>query len=172
MVLRCTLHAGQEGSNWEKLLSTVEFVINNSPTQATRYTPFYLNYGFYPCTPADLTRDSDSILIEGVNQFVDRMKRNFSTATKFLHRAQDRMKGQADQKRREQRFSSGDQVLLSTEHLNMKNAPIRKLKKRFVGPFFVVCQVGPVAYKLDLPEQWKIHNIFHASLLRPCRTNS
>ena len=62
------------------------------------------------------------------------------------------MKGQADQRRREQRFSSGDQVLLSTEHLNMKNAPIRKLKKRFVGPFFVVRQVGPVAYELDLPE--------------------
>ena len=172
MVLRCTLHAGQEGSNWEKLLSTVEFVINNSPTQATGYTPFYLNYGFHPCTPADLIRDSDSTMIEGVNQFVDRMKRNFSTATKFLHRAQDRMKGQADQKRREQRFSSGDQVLLSTEHLNMKNAPIRKLKKRFVGPFFVVRQVGPVAYELDLPEQWKIHNIFHVSLLRPFRTSS
>ena len=54
----------------------------------------------------------------------------------------------------------------------MKNAPIRKLKKRFIGPFFVIRQVGPVAYELDLPEQWKIHNIFHVSLLRPFRTSS
>ena len=153
-------------------MSTVEFVINNSPTQATGYTPFYLTYGFHPCTPMDLIRDSDSTMIEGVNQFVERMKRNFSTAVKFLNRAQDRMKSQADQKRREQRFNSGDQVLLSTEHLNMKNAPIRKLKKRFVGPFFIVRQVGQVAYELELPEQWKIHNIFHVSLLRPFRTSS
>ena len=154
------------------MLSTVEFVINNSPTQSTGYTPFYLNYGFHPCTPADLIRDSDCTLIEGVNQFVERMKRNFSTAVKFLNRGQDRMKTQANQKRRKQRFSSGDQVLLSTEHLNLKNAPIRKLKKRFVGPFFVVRQVGQVANELDLPQTWKIHKVFHISLLHPFRTSS
>ena len=124
-----------------------------------------MNYGFHPCTPTDLIRDSDSTLIEGVNQFVERMKKNFSMAVNFLHRAQDRMKTQADQKRREQRFSSGDQVLLSTEHLNLKNAPIHKLKKRFVGPFFIVRPVGQVAYELDLPKTWKIHNVFHARLL-------
>ena len=82
------------------------------------------------------------------------------------------MKTQADQKKREQRFSSGDQVLLSTEHLNLKNALIRKLKKRFVGPFFIVRPVGQVAYELDLPKTWKIHNVFHVSLLRPFRTSS
>ena len=43
----------------------------------------------------------------------------------------------------------------------MKNAPIRKLKKRFVGPFFVVRQVGPVAYELDLPQQ-----LFRPSMLQ------
>ena len=32
MVLRCTLHEGQEGSSWERMLSTVEFAINNHPT--------------------------------------------------------------------------------------------------------------------------------------------
>ena len=82
------------------------------------------------------------------------------------------MKAQADQKRREQRFSSGDQVLLSTEHLNLKNALIRKLKKRFIGPFFVVRPVGQVAYELDLPQKWRIHKVFHVSLLHPFRTSS
>ena len=100
MMLRCSLHAGQDSSSWEKILPTVEFVINNSPMQATGYTPFYLNYGFHPCTPVDLIHDSDSTLIEGVNNFVERMKKNFSMAVKFLHRAQDRMKTQADQNRR------------------------------------------------------------------------
>ena len=63
-------------------------------------------------------------------------------------------------------------MLLSTEHINLKNAPIRKLKKRFVGPFFIVRPVGQVAYKLDLPKTWKIHNVFHVSLSRPFRTSS
>ena len=26
--------------------------------------------------------------------------------------------------------------------------------------------IGPVTYQINLPESWKIHNIFHASLLR------
>ena len=167
MVLRCVLHADRDHSSWESVLPTVEFVINNSPSQSTGYTPFYLNYGFHPCTPADLIRDHDVTLVEGVNNFVDRMQRNFSIAVKFLNRAKDRMKEQSDRKRRDLRFSTGDQVLLSTEHLNLKNAPVQKLKRRFVGPFFVVRRVGPVAYELELLETWKIHNVFHISLLHP-----
>ena len=172
MVLRCVMHAGRDNSQWETLLPTVEFVINNSPTQATGYTPFYLNYGFHPCTPADLIRDYDATLVEGVNNFVDRMKHNFSLSVQYLHKAQERMKVQSDKKRREVVYRTGEQVLLSTEHLHLKNAPVRKLKRRFIGPFFVVRQVGPVAYELDLPQTWKIHNIFHVSLLRPFRTSS
>ena len=26
--------------------------------------------------------------------------------------------------------------------------------------------MGPVTYQINLPESWKIHNVFHASLLR------
>ena len=65
----------------------------------------------------------------------------------------------------------GEQVLLSTEHLQLKHAPVRKLRKRFVGPFFVTKRVGPVAYELELPQTWRLHPVFHTSLLRPFRTS-
>ena len=68
-------------------------------------------------------------------------------------------------------FHIGDQVLLSTKNLNLKNAPVRKLKRRFIGPFFVSQKIGPVVYELDLPSTWKIHPVFHTSLLRPFRTS-
>ena len=147
----------------------VEVVINSSATPSTGYTPFYLNYGFEPTTPLDLIKDVDQTNIEGVNVFVNRMKKTFKMAMHSVHQAQQRQKRQADQRRREQRFHSGEQVLLSTEHLQLKNAPVRKLKRRFVGPFTVVRQVGPVAYELKLPQGWKIHNVFHTSLRRPFR---
>ena len=40
-----------------------------------------------------------------------------------------------------------------------------KLSPRRYGPFKVVAVISPVAYQIELPPQWKIHNVFHASLL-------
>ena len=171
MVLRCTVHESSKVTHWEKLLSTVEFVMNSSVSQSTGYTPFYLNYGYEPCTPMDLIRDCGTTRIEGVNVFITRMQKTFSRALQYVHRAQQRQKVQADQWHREQQFHLEDQVLLNTEHLTLKNAPIHKLRKRFVGPFEVVRRVGPVAYELNLPASWRIHKVFHTSLLRPFRVS-
>ena len=47
----------------------------------------------------------------------------------------------------------------------MKGIP-SKLQKRFVGPFRVIETIGEQAYRLSLPDNWKIHPVFHVSLLR------
>ncbi|MCO5610026.1 hypothetical protein L7F22_064261 [Adiantum nelumboides] len=42
-----------------------------------------------------------------------------------------------------------------------------KLSMRYYGPFQVFNKISDVAYRLKLPEGWKMHNAFHVSLLRP-----
>ena len=86
---------------------------------------------------------------------MQRMERTFNRASQMLQRAQERQKVQANKKRREQVFHIGEQVLLSTGNLQLKNAPGRKLRKRFVGPFFAIKRIGLVLYKLELPQTWK-----------------
>ncbi|GJT17691.1 putative reverse transcriptase domain-containing protein [Tanacetum coccineum] len=44
-----------------------------------------------------------------------------------------------------------------------------KLAPRFVGPFEIIKKVGPVAYRLDLPEELNgVHDTFHVSNLKKC----
>ncbi|GJZ00679.1 hypothetical protein Tco_0518108 [Tanacetum coccineum] len=44
-----------------------------------------------------------------------------------------------------------------------------KLAPRFVGPFEIIEKVGPVAYRLDLPEELNgFHDTFHVSNLKKC----
>jgi len=58
--------------------------------------------------------------------------------------------------------------LIWLEGTNLKRTEgTPKLSPRRYGPFKVAAQISHVAYRLDLPETWKIHNVFHASLLTP-----
>ena len=51
---------------------------------------------------------------------------------------------------------------------NLKTThPTTKLAPRRYGPFTITEVISPVTYRLRLPEHWKIHNVFHASLLSP-----
>ncbi|GKE89704.1 putative reverse transcriptase domain-containing protein, partial [Tanacetum coccineum] len=44
-----------------------------------------------------------------------------------------------------------------------------KLAPRFVGPFEIIEKVGPVTYRLDLPEELNdVHDTFHVSNLKKC----
>ena len=39
------------------------------------------------------------------------------------------------------------------------------------GPFEIEEVLGPVTYRLKLPITWRIHNVFHAILLKPYQEN-
>ena len=58
-------------------------------------------------------------------------------------------------------------MLLEATNLKLPTHLTPKLSPRRYGPFRVAAIISPVAYKLDLPNKWNIHNVFHASLLTP-----
>ena len=44
-----------------------------------------------------------------------------------------------------------------------------KLAPHYISPFQIIEQCGPVAYRLNLPEQLSaVHNVFHVSQLKKC----
>ena len=67
-------------------------------------------------------------------------------------------------------FVKGDKVWLEARNLkrliiNLKFAPKQE------GPFAITKVLSPIVYQLRLPKTWKIHPVFHASLLSPYREN-
>ena len=69
------------------------------------------------------------------------------------------------------KFKEGDQVRLEGHHLRT-HQPSTKLAPKHHGPFRVVQVMSPVNYRLELPMQWSIHDVFHIDLLTPyCETS-
>ena len=163
--LRCLIHGTNDMKKWEILLPTVELVINSLPNSSTGFSPFYLNYGYEPITPVQLIKGDEIANTESVASFAKRIASNWRLARENLERSVRLQAKYYDKRHRDVKFQVGDLVLLSTRNLRMKGTPA-KLQKRFVGPFQVLETIGQQAYKLALPEEWKIHPIFHVSLLR------
>ncbi|EEB88728.1 hypothetical protein MPER_13264 [Moniliophthora perniciosa FA553] len=63
-------------------------------------------------------------------------------------------------------FEQGQKVWVEGTNLHI-GYPSKKLSPKREGPFKISKVLGPITYQLDLPKQWKVHNVFHAGLLSP-----
>ncbi|GKD55342.1 putative reverse transcriptase domain-containing protein [Tanacetum coccineum] len=75
-----------------------------------------------------------------------------------MQAARDRQKSYADKRRRPLEFEVGDKVMLKVAPWKgvMRFGKRGKLNPRYIGPFRIIERIGPVAYRLELPQELKI----------------
>nr|GFA08511.1 reverse transcriptase domain-containing protein [Tanacetum cinerariifolium]GFA08531.1 reverse transcriptase domain-containing protein [Tanacetum cinerariifolium] len=88
-----------------------------------------------------------------------------------LQATRDRQRSYANVRRKPLEFQIRDRVTLkvSPQKCIIRFGKRGKLNPWYIGPFKIVERIGPVVYKLDLPEELSnIHSTFHVSNVKKC----
>ncbi|GJV64163.1 putative reverse transcriptase domain-containing protein [Tanacetum coccineum] len=129
------------GGSWDTHLPLIEFSYNNSYHTSIKCAPFEALYGRKCRSPVIWTEVGESQLIGP--EIMQETTKKIVQIKERLKTARSRQKSYADKR--------------------------RKLAPRYVGPFEIVERVGPVAYRLKLPQELScVHDTFHVSNLKKC----
>jgi len=108
--LRC--FSNYKGSNWKKFLSLAEFSYNNAIQDSTKYTPFFLNYGYHPKHSPVLP---DQANVPRAEEFTKDFKELIKRLKENLKLANETQKRYADKNRKTPpEFKVNDQVWLDS----------------------------------------------------------
>jgi hypothetical protein len=154
--------------DWAQLLSTAEFAYNNATHEATKLSPFFVEYGRNPRMAPDV---AGIVHHPSLEEMFNAREEAQEQAKAALTLAADRAKWYFDLHKSEVPFKVGDKVLLNGENLQIK-VRTTKLATKNYGPYEILEQLGPVTFKLKLPKSMKIHPVFHALRLIPYHTDT
>ena len=122
-------------------------------------------YGYHPEIHYEV---EDNSTVERVPKAKDRVRRLHEMRNLLAQRLEHAVAQQAkyyNRKHKPMSFAVGDLIMLSTKNLKQKR-PSKKLSHKFAGPFRIKNKVESQAYRLTLPNTYRIHNTFHVSLLK------
>ena len=134
-----------------------EFAHNSATHSITQRMPFSLMMGYEPRAYPPLGKT----FLPNLENRLSNLSAAWDDAQATHKLAQQRMKERITSKYTP--WKVGDKVWLETTNLHM-NRP-KKLQMRRTGPFEVEEVISHTAFHLHIPSQWKIHPVFHASLL-------
>ena len=149
-------------TDWMKYLHLAEFAHNNQVHSSIGISPFQAMYGYNPnweippnpyCNvPAVQTR------LETLKEIQNEIKASLQITAERMKLFYDRHVKDMEE------FQKGDKVWLDGKNVKT-NEPSAKLADKRYGPFVILDKIGTHNFRLKLPHQWKIHPVFHITLL-------
>ena len=146
--------------DWAKKLYLVEFTYNNQQHADRKNTSFKLMYGESPkAMPITFKKTKYPSIEQCMHNLIWDREEALAAHELAMRRIADRQKNTFVP------FKKGDKVWLDTRIIKTTyNPKIGPWRER---PFEISNVLGPLTYRLNLPNSWQIHNVFHAVLLWP-----
>ena len=144
---------------WTNWISIATAIHNNRRNATTKLSPNQILLGYETKLIPTETGESTNEAME--RRLETMIKKRLAAIDTINHMAKARAPILSQYRLR-------DQVWLEATHLKLRHQKT-KLAPKHYGPFRVIKEVSPVAYKVQLPVSWGIHDVFHASLLSPYR---
>ena len=162
IAIRFWLSTLTDASAWPLTIPAIQSAYNNSVSTPLTRTPNEVAYGFTLNQALDLGGYAKELLPKEVARL------EASDAIAF---GQMKSKFHYDRRHQPQYFRVGDFALLRLHrgyNIPANSLLSKKYGQQFVGPFKVVERVGKLAYRLDIPDHWKIHPVFTVAQLEKC----
>ena len=142
---------------WSTLLPVAEFAHNSTTHSITQKTPFSVMMRYEPQAHPPLGKT----FLPNLESWLSDLSAAQDDAQAAHKVAQQKMKEQISSKFTP--WKVGDKIWLETTNLHM-NRP-KKLQMKWTSPFEVGEVISCTAFCLCIPSRWKIHPVFHTSLL-------
>lgn len=156
-------YVNYEQDDWVLLLASAEFAYNNATQSSTKVSPFYAMYGYNPRMSFEDEPDRRSIS-QPAEDHAQHLQQVMRAMKDELTRSQASQQKFYDKHSKDTSFEVGEKVWLNRRNIRTKR-PSSKLDWKMIGPFKIIKKHGKNAYKLDLPPSYRIHDVFHVSLL-------
>jgi hypothetical protein len=148
-------------------LSWAEYCYNTSYQTTLKVMPLEVVYG---CAPlALLPALPGSMRVAAVDQQQRDRDIFLAEVRNRLLQAQGIMKTAHDKQHRHLEFNVGDWAWLRLNQraaISVCNGPLSKLAPKYFRPYQVLERIGPVSYRLQLPQRAHIHDVFHVAFLK------
>jgi hypothetical protein len=164
------VYVNENQDDWDLLLNKLAFAYRTAVHRTTGQTPFEMVYGRQPKLPLDICLPSEVEPIEldheaYVKELKERLELMFNYVKQNTEVKIEKAKIAYDRKVRCSSYQIGDKVWLLNCEKKKGTSP--KLAKAWKGPYVIIDKIGPVNYKIKMPNGTK-RSIVHINRLKKC----
>ena len=164
------IYCNYQQDNWSELLSLAEFAYNNAPSATTGVSSFFANKGYHLDITVHPERD---IVSSRARDFAVDLNELQNTLKAEISAAQQRYQKYTDARRSPvPDFKVSNKVFVKAQFFRT-TWPLKKLSKKYLGPYEIIVQPGTISFTLRLLESMhSVHPVFHVSMLKPATSNT